>query len=1098
MKGKRFSIIKKRCSFFVATTMILSCIGSVSFANTDVQMSESVNLNAVKSWDWGHYPEHDTARKTLTSSGMTYALPAHAESPAENLFTIGGRRFIMLDRNDNGDYFVMADEEYGQAQPIQTNLTSKDVDALNSLMAYEWGFNPETPNSVGAILNSSNGILSGDTQNALGWKNGTYTGSTEPRVIPKEMSDDILEYDWPIEPFFTYLAQAPGSLCYDEFKEWEERQFSEPKNGYTTVKAKLSLLSFTELMAYKEKIGFNDYIKTHVYAGTMLRTPSAQTSIRNDRLCVYGGLLSVRLDDNVNNKITLFQIANFVEPPLYVVRPVMWLKAGFFANNKIDLDSAGSTVLTEMKTAYNPSDYAEKYTIDEIRQIYGSATDGPSVSNVHIEGAPTVGAVLNAGYDYSSLSGKNEGHSDVYWLAADKSDGTYTYTGINSEYFNITDEYKGKYLKYIIVPKDNSDASGEVCMSEPTSAAVADKSTGVYVSDISKDAVTGISISLKNSSTESKQASAVNVKYNTDGSINGEPDVQTISLAADETQVYTRKVDENSSLIILNENERPIFVQNGFKSDTSGIAYLPYRTEVNLKNGEVILTGKSDDAMNNRIIMIVVSKKDESGDKIYYSGASAVNLNGEYIFRFNMPANSSAGDYAVRKITLNSVDNDSVFWINPDDAAKLLSDINSAESVEATLEIIDSNIFALLGSDVWWKVLDSKSKNAIADEVYKNKPYSDLNVIKSIIYEQTALRAFDCCTTGEQIKSLLDAFSDVYEVAETDLVCGKIYKEFSDADKDFAYSAMAAGEAEPTKTGITNAFDRGVLFSAISRAKDPNTILGYLNNDSYRALINGFDNYSDYDPSVLAHYLYSYGDIKNVNEFKTAVAGCKKKSDNTTPSSGGSSSNGSGKGSSAYSEGVKQPVLEPVGNETVTYFDDLGGFEWAKTAIEYLAEKKIVNGVADKAFEPNANVTREQFAKMLTEALGFKAEKNDISFSDVDENSWAYPFVCAAYENGIINGIDENSFGTGMNISREDMAVMAYRAMIKSGYEFAEDSELKFVDSNNIKDYAKDGVAAMSDAKIINGYTDGSFLPDNIATRAEAAQIIYNIITALK
>ena len=48
-----------------------------------------------------------------------------------------------------------------------------------------------------------------------------------------------------------------------------------------------------------------------------------------------------------------------------------------------------------------------------------------------------------------------------------------------------------------------------------------------------------------------------------------------------------------------------------------------------------------------------------------------------------------------------------------------------------------------------------------------------------------------------------------------------------------------------------------------------------------------------------------------------------------------------------------------------TIFDDINGVAWAKKEIEYLAEKGILNGKSDRHFNPNDNITREEFVEAV-------------------------------------------------------------------------------------------------------------------------------------
>ena len=117
---------------------------------------------------------------------------------------------------------------------------------------------------------------------------------------------------------------------------------------------------------------------------------------------------------------------------------------------------------------------------------------------------------------------------------------------------------------------------------------------------------------------------------------------------------------------------------------------------------------------------------------------------------------------------------------------------------------------------------------------------------------------------------------------------------------------------------------------------------------------------------------------------------------------------------------------------------------------------------------------------------------------DVPEDAWYYESVCAAFDNGVITGISDELFGAGMNITRQDIAVISQRAIEKAGKNKPNDNEYKdFSDKDSISDYALDAVIALMKNGIINGYDDGSFIPLGYATRAETAVIIYNIHNSL-
>ena len=175
-------------------------------------------------------------------------------------------------------------------------------------------------------------------------------------------------------------------------------------------------------------------------------------------------------------------------------------------------------------------------------------------------------------------------------------------------------------------------------------------------------------------------------------------------------------------------------------------------------------------------------------------------------------------------------------------------------------------------------------------------------------------------------------------------------------------------------------------------------------------------------------------------------------------------------------------------------FKDIGNVEWAKESIEALAARKVVDGIGDNAFDPDNKVTRAQFIKLLMKALELADETAQCSLSDVKPGEWYYNSIAAAQKLGIVVGKEDGTFGVDDEISRQDMAVMVYRAakllQLELGNQTTNTTE--FIDKSEIAGYAVEQVAAMQKAGIILG-DNGRFMPRDNATRAEAAVIIYRV-----
>ena len=182
---------------------------------------------------------------------------------------------------------------------------------------------------------------------------------------------------------------------------------------------------------------------------------------------------------------------------------------------------------------------------------------------------------------------------------------------------------------------------------------------------------------------------------------------------------------------------------------------------------------------------------------------------------------------------------------------------------------------------------------------------------------------------------------------------------------------------------------------------------------------------------------------------------------------------------SGLAPGGKEPA------ETVKYFDDLDDCSWAEPYINSLYTSGVINGVSDRKYDPNGLVTRAEFVKMAVGAFEIKNSSAECNFYDVDRSDWAYPFIAAAVEEGIVKGESDFVFGRDNNILRQDAAVILHR--ITGG---ASDAKISFSDAKNISDYAIDAVGALYSRGIMTGDENNCFNPLGFLTRAEAAKII--------
>lgn len=248
-----------------------------------------------------------------------------------------------------------------------------------------------------------------------------------------------------------------------------------------------------------------------------------------------------------------------------------------------------------------------------------------------------------------------------------------------------------------------------------------------------------------------------------------------------------------------------------------------------------------------------------------------------------------------------------------------------------------------------------------------------------------------------------------------------------------------------------------------------------------------------------------FTDFVNLREiFDSSVTTYTDSQSSGGGSGGGGGGGGTGSGSSSDSSsaevthlGVEKPDTDIASESSEKLFIDMKAALWAKESVKSLCQIGIVSE-AEK-FRPMDNVTREEFVKMLVQLAGLQLGNKNPDFTDVVGTEWFAPYLGSAQGAGIVNGMDDGSFGVGSFITRQDMVVMAKRTVEYMNKTLATNvNEVEFADSDNISEYAKDAVRVMQKAGVVSGMGNGRFEPRAFANRAQAAVIICNLIASIK
>ncbi len=189
--------------------------------------------------------------------------------------------------------------------------------------------------------------------------------------------------------------------------------------------------------------------------------------------------------------------------------------------------------------------------------------------------------------------------------------------------------------------------------------------------------------------------------------------------------------------------------------------------------------------------------------------------------------------------------------------------------------------------------------------------------------------------------------------------------------------------------------------------------------------------------------------------------------------------------------GAKDEGIDGELHLHVTSFSDVPGSSWAWSYIEALRSEGITQGYSDGTYRPNNNVTRAQMAKFLLVArhgAGYTPPSfSSYSFSDI-EGSWAADWIEELYQEGLVGGYSDGTYRPNNSVTRAQMAKFILLAKHDAGYTPPSFSSYSFSDIEG--SWAADWIEELYQEGIVNGYSDGTYRPNNHVTRAQMAKFI--------
>ena len=169
-------------------------------------------------------------------------------------------------------------------------------------------------------------------------------------------------------------------------------------------------------------------------------------------------------------------------------------------------------------------------------------------------------------------------------------------------------------------------------------------------------------------------------------------------------------------------------------------------------------------------------------------------------------------------------------------------------------------------------------------------------------------------------------------------------------------------------------------------------------------------------------------------------------------------------------------------------FSDVSDSKWYYDYVLKASNLGIINGKGDGIFAPEEDVTRGDFAVMLTNMLGVSELPHVVNnpFADVNEDLYYSDAIAYCYDQGYIGGYPDGSYRPEATITRQEAAKIIAEAL-----ELTETDDELFTDDNLIHEWAEDYVYQCKAAGIFGGDAGtGNFRPTDAISRAETAKIM--------
>jgi mono/diheme cytochrome c family protein len=177
-------------------------------------------------------------------------------------------------------------------------------------------------------------------------------------------------------------------------------------------------------------------------------------------------------------------------------------------------------------------------------------------------------------------------------------------------------------------------------------------------------------------------------------------------------------------------------------------------------------------------------------------------------------------------------------------------------------------------------------------------------------------------------------------------------------------------------------------------------------------------------------------------------------------------------------------------NGIPTDFADIVEY-WAHKEISYLFGERFVDGYVSNGqlyYKPNQSITRAEFIRYLVKSKQlFLSDSSTTKLTDIDKSKDKV-YIMTAVEYGMIDGYPDHTFHPQNSITRAEIAAILARSEVLTPLPISSFSDV------SQSYWANSLIGSVVQAKLFNGYDDGTYKPGSAITRGEAAAVLYRLI----